>query len=416
MRRWSLRPLRHVSFIEGFGPGKGWLAGGNHSFVNCFNRRGHVHRNGLSGANWPTCVIPLHTCRGLFHTCKGLFKPSDSLPFPLNLPPPSLSFPDTLVGVLPRQLLRRGANPNVSASPYPVLLTAIESRDTSMVELLLEHGASANCEMVTSTGRDTALLRATGLLSKDLAASRPGRTKLRWQSGTANPAARPTVKSVADAARLKMSKAAAIIELLLKYGADANLPGSGGRLPLHTAAAVDSSHAAHVVQALLGRGARTDVAWQGETPLSLAVRSGNDDVVSSLLDAGTGTGSMLLMSLSRLFGPCKPAILHRPSSDASLGSHPLLTSRARPEPARRASPGAVDPPGGCGQGAVGRALLRRSLRAAAAAVAAGCRPNPAVGARALSWLGSILAGSRFGGSSKPFIARLPCGLRLAGLR
>ena len=44
----------------------------------------------------------------------------------------------------PSQLLRRGGNPNVGSHPCPVLLTAVQSSDAAMVELLLEHDADAN--------------------------------------------------------------------------------------------------------------------------------------------------------------------------------------------------------------------------------------------------------------------------------
>ena len=44
-------------------------------------------------------------------------------------------------------LLRRGANPNASLAPMPVIFFAAQFGDVGMVRLLIERGADPNCHM-----------------------------------------------------------------------------------------------------------------------------------------------------------------------------------------------------------------------------------------------------------------------------
>lgn len=44
-------------------------------------------------------------------------------------------------------LLRRGANPNASLAPMPVIFFAVQFGDVGMVRLLIERGADPNCRM-----------------------------------------------------------------------------------------------------------------------------------------------------------------------------------------------------------------------------------------------------------------------------
>lgn len=174
-----------------------------------------------------------------------------------------------------RLLLKRGANPNASSLPMPVLFFAVKAADTAAVDILLQKGADTSAK-----------------LSKE-------------QSGIA-----PLHIAVA----LPDETGVEITELLLKSGADPNIRDSAfssedyGRTPAHIASSREDNDkvSCAVVRLLLEYGANPDLLCEGHSALSLAICSGNDLAVGTLLEHGAnpslrlskGVGSALCAATS----------------------------------------------------------------------------------------------------------------------
>lgn len=174
-----------------------------------------------------------------------------------------------------RLLLWRGADPNASSLPMPVLFFAVKAADTAAVEILLQKGADTSAK-----------------LSKD-------------QSG---------ISPLHIAVALPDDTGVEITELLLKSGADPNIRdcafgwGENGRTPAHIASSREDNDqvSCAVVRLLLEYGANPDLLCEGHSALSLAICSGNDLAVDTLLEHGAnpslrlsrGVGSALCAATS----------------------------------------------------------------------------------------------------------------------
>jgi ankyrin repeat protein len=150
-----------------------------------------------------------------------------------------------------RVLLQHGAlaQPPVNRYWLSPLQLAAEAGKLEMIELLVEHGADVN---------------------------------------TTNPALYIATPLHAAAAKGQVQAA----ELLISKKADVNAPGYRGSTPLHAAVRMEGSSA--VVQSLLAHGAAINAKNEDlETPLALAVRRGDLQILQVLLNAKADVGYLL---------------------------------------------------------------------------------------------------------------------------
>ncbi|XP_031552767.1 ankyrin repeat and MYND domain-containing protein 1-like isoform X2 [Actinia tenebrosa] len=153
-----------------------------------------------------------------------------------------------------RLLLKRGADPNSSSLPMPVLFFATKAADTAAIEILLRKGADTSATLAH---------QKLGIAPLHIAVALP------------------------DPAGIQ------ITELFLKSAADPDIRDSAfgsednnGRTPLHIACSREDNDkdACAVVRLLLDYGANPDLLCEGHSPLSLAICSGNDLAVDALLE------------------------------------------------------------------------------------------------------------------------------------
>ncbi|MCJ8737641.1 hypothetical protein PDJAM_G00026430 [Pangasius djambal] len=189
-------------------------------------------------------------------------------------------------------LLERGADPNVSSIPMPVIFLAIKAGHIEAVQRLLECGARTDLHLTAEQKGLYPLHVAAGLTGPE----GPKITELLLHA-----VADPDVKAQ-DASEVydldKTSKEEQVGGGNMSslgsepptciYTASAEAPKEGGRTPLHVACQRDTDYAnaRDVVSILLSHKASTDHLWSGHSPLSLAIASGNDLAVDELLAAG----------------------------------------------------------------------------------------------------------------------------------
>ncbi|XP_070173269.1 ankyrin repeat and MYND domain-containing protein 1-like isoform X2 [Littorina saxatilis] len=170
-------------------------------------------------------------------------------------------------------LLRRGADPNASRVPMPVLFFAIKSADVDMVRTLLMKGASTAATMSKDKG---------GLAPLHIAAAIPGEEGVAITELLLDALADPDIRAEEDDSFLNHN-------LEEEWSKDQISPESaallGGRTPLQIACARDDNYknACTVVQLLLKHKANPDLICNGFSPLALAITSGNDLAVDELL-------------------------------------------------------------------------------------------------------------------------------------
>ncbi|XP_036442350.1 ankyrin repeat and MYND domain-containing protein 1 [Colossoma macropomum] len=203
-------------------------------------------------------------------------------------------------------LLDRGADPNASSVPMPVIFLTIKAGHVEAVRRLLECGACTDLPLPAELKGLYPLHVAAGLLGPD----GPKITELLLHA-----AADPDVKAQDASEVYELDKVRAITKPANRYDCEstadpqagsgtrscldsrpppytytttAETPEEGGRTALHVACQRDSDYtnARDVVSILLSHKASTSHLWSGHSPLSLAIASGNDLAVDELLASG----------------------------------------------------------------------------------------------------------------------------------
>ncbi|KAM6938376.1 ankyrin repeat and MYND domain-containing protein 1 [Lycodopsis pacificus] len=171
-------------------------------------------------------------------------------------------------------LLERGADPNASRVPMPVLFLAIMAADNEAVRRLLLCGARTDIPLPPER---------KGLYPLHVAAALPGPAGPRITELLLHAITDP------DARACDQNEICGRDTVCDSVSANEN-PNlkEGGRTALHMACQRDSDYqnASKVVALLLSHRASTDLLWSGHSPLSLAIASGNELAVEELLNGG----------------------------------------------------------------------------------------------------------------------------------
>ncbi|XP_075901698.1 ankyrin repeat and MYND domain-containing protein 1-like [Nelusetta ayraudi] len=177
-------------------------------------------------------------------------------------------------------LLERGADPNISRVPMPVIFLAIIAADVEAVRRLLLCGARTDIPLPPEAGRQ-------GLYPLHVAASLTGPagpiiTELLLHAVT-DPDARACDQDEVYEPDKVLMKPQDLQDTAVNLS-----PKEGGRTALHMACMRESDHrnASKVVALLLSHSASTDLLWSGHSPLSLAIATGNERAVEELLNGG----------------------------------------------------------------------------------------------------------------------------------
>ncbi|XP_076453911.1 ankyrin repeat and MYND domain-containing protein 1-like isoform X2 [Babylonia areolata] len=170
-------------------------------------------------------------------------------------------------------LLKRGADPNASQVPMPVLFFAIKSADVDMVRTLLMKGASTSARLSPDKG---------GLAPLHIAVAIPGEEGVSITDLLLDALADPDVRARGDDSFLNRTLEEEWSKDAISLESSALL---GGRTPLQIACARDDHYknSCKVVQLLLKHKANPDLMCNGFSPLALAITSGNDLAIDELL-------------------------------------------------------------------------------------------------------------------------------------
>ncbi|XP_041695309.1 ankyrin repeat and MYND domain-containing protein 1 isoform X4 [Coregonus clupeaformis] len=192
-------------------------------------------------------------------------------------------------------LLDRGADPNASSVPMPVLFLAIKAGHIQAVRRLLECGARTDMCLPSEQ---------KGFYPLHIAAALPGAEGPKITELLLHAVADPDVTAQDAYEVFKLDKVSRNpVEPQAGFGnktstssgppsqfymAPSVPPEEGGRTPLHMACQRDKDYtnAREVVSLLLSHKASTNLLWSGHSPLSLAIASGNDLAVDELLAGG----------------------------------------------------------------------------------------------------------------------------------
>ncbi|GFR59996.1 ankyrin repeat and MYND domain-containing protein 1 [Elysia marginata] len=193
-------------------------------------------------------------------------------------------------------LLRRGADPNSSSVPMPVLFFAIKSADVEMVKQLLIKGADTNSRLSQEKG---------GLYPVHIAAAIPGEEGVQITELLLDALADPNARAHEDDSFLNTNLEEEWSKDVISDQSRALL---GGRTALQIACARDDNYknSCRVVRLLLEHKADTSLICNGFSPLTLAIASGNDLAIDELLLFGAdpslplthGVGSALCVASS----------------------------------------------------------------------------------------------------------------------
>ncbi|XP_022095242.1 ankyrin repeat and MYND domain-containing protein 1-like isoform X2 [Acanthaster planci] len=213
-----------------------------------------------------------------------------------------------------RLLLKRGADPNASSVPMPVIFFAIKAADVNAVQALLEKGAYTDIRLSH---------KKEGLAPLHIASAIRGEDGVQITRLLLGAGAHPNVRSQdndleheedilpgsANPVKIRPGLDESVSVLL--HELEERGEHKGGRTPLHIACDRDDNDelARQVVHLLLEHGANPNVLCCGQSPLSLAIASGNDLAIDELLsyDAnpslplGTGIGSALCVSANTAY-------------------------------------------------------------------------------------------------------------------
>ncbi|KAM3876348.1 ankyrin repeat and MYND domain-containing protein 1 [Diretmus argenteus] len=203
-------------------------------------------------------------------------------------------------------LLDRGADPNASRIPMPVLFLATKAADAEAVKRLLLCGARTDIPLPPEW---------KGLYPLHIAAALPGPAGPRITELLLHAITNPDNQASDQDDIYELDKvcylccdtwAVNLVPLQTSVECKAVLgnktagptakyssppreaPMEGGRTALHVACQRDSdyNHAREVVALLLAHRASTHLLWSGHSPLSLAIASGNEQAVEELLKEG----------------------------------------------------------------------------------------------------------------------------------
>lgn len=176
-------------------------------------------------------------------------------------------------------LLERGADPNSSTVPVPVIFLAIKAAHVNSVRRLLECGARTDIPLPPEQKGLYPLHIAAGLLG----AEGPEITELLLHA-----LADPNHKALDQNEVFQLDQVFEDPHVCQFSDAHVQFPQEGGRTALHVACQRDSEYtnARDVVALLLSHCASPNEVWSGHSPLSLAIASGNHLAVDELLSAG----------------------------------------------------------------------------------------------------------------------------------
>ncbi|XP_061680615.1 ankyrin repeat and MYND domain-containing protein 1-like isoform X3 [Syngnathoides biaculeatus] len=175
-------------------------------------------------------------------------------------------------------LLDRGADPNISKVPLPVLFLAIMAADTETVRNLLLCGARTDICLSPEW---------KGIYPLHVAAALPGPEGPKITELLLHALSDPDAQAC-DWDEIYEPDKVSIMTKNSCSTSDSSWPEEGGQTALHIACQRKTDHcnASKVVSLLLSHGGRTDLLWSGHSPLSLAIANGNDMAVEELLKGG----------------------------------------------------------------------------------------------------------------------------------
>ncbi|KAJ9592160.1 hypothetical protein L9F63_001276, partial [Diploptera punctata] len=184
------------------------------------------------------------------------------------------------MGETVQMLLEHGANPNSCEVPYFTLMLAVYSRNTQFVELLLKHGANPNASTEPADGGMTALHAVAMLPASEITLAM---CKILLENG-----ADPNIKTKAENEREIMEKAFG--SNILEYDNEEEI--KNGRTTLHCLCIrPDIKENKKILRTMctliLQRSpANPNILHMGHTPLALAIRKGDVDLVTQFLSSG----------------------------------------------------------------------------------------------------------------------------------